>query len=259
LPQAGSAGASHGGNAGSATGGTGTSGAAGVSGAGPVSSAPKACAEACRTDQDCRVGEQDAGYVCNAATWRCEKPGTSCQSALECLPSASFWFLDCEADTDCFYFADDACVSVAGMGKCARLAPGGSVEASGCEPPTADAVTLPRFGGGDSVVVCADAGKRCEQGACVGSCRSQHECSPARNGSICDLATGGCRCQSDLDCGGLGVSRCNVASGQCECARDSDCEEVPGRDVCVEGQCACSSVAACKGEPSFSGTVLVCE
>jgi hypothetical protein len=253
--------ASHAGSAGTAPmGGVGTGGGgAGSSGSGPSFPAPKTCAEACKITSDCRIGNQDYGFTCNPATHRCEKPLLVCQSSLECLPNASFWFLDCDSDADCFYFDDDACVSVAGVGKCARLAPGPSSEASGCELPTADAVTLPRFGGGGSVLVCADGRQRCEHGDCVGACRAHADCSPARNGSVCDFATGVCRCVKDQDCGDLGVSRCNLTTGRCECSGDTDCEELADRDVCVEGQCACSSAAACNGDPLFASTKLVCE
>ena len=261
APMGGNAGAVSGGGAGTnSTGGVNTGGGgSGSSGTGPVLPTPKSCAEACNTTQDCRIGNQDYGFTCNPATHRCEKPGVVCQSSLECLPSASFWFLDCDSDADCFYFDDDACVSVAGVGKCARLAPGASSDASGCEPPTVDAVTLPRFGAGGSVVVCADGRLRCEHGACVGNCRSHADCSPARNGSVCDFSTGACRCVNDQDCGGLGVSHCNVTTGRCECDGNGDCEELDGRDVCAEGQCACSSAAVCNAEPIFSGTDPVCE
>jgi hypothetical protein len=251
--------AAQGGSSGSAPTGGVSAGGGGSSGSGPIWPAPKGCAEACETTQDCRIGTQDYGFTCNPATQRCEKPGVICQSSLECLPSASFWFLDCDSDADCFYFDDDACVSVAGVGKCARLAPGSSSEASGCQPPTADAVTLPRVGSAGSALVCADGRQRCERGACLAACRSHADCSAARNGSVCDLSTGACRCVRDQDCGGLGVSRCNVTSGRCECGGDTDCEELADRDVCVEGQCACSSAAVCNGDPLFSGTKLVCE
>ena len=261
-PSGGIAGApSNGGSAG-ATGGVnsgGTGGSPGSSGSGPSFPAPKSCVEACKTTQDCRIGNQDFGFTCNPVTQRCDKPGLVCQTALECLPGASFWFLDCDSDADCFYFDDDACVSVSGVGKCARLAPGPSAESSGCEPPNADPVTLPRFAGGGSVLVCADARQRCEHGACVGACRAHEDCTSARNGSVCDFSTGACRCVGDQDCGGLGVSHCNVTTGRCECAGDRDCEELADRDVCVEGQCACSSAAVCNADPLFAGTKLVCE
>ncbi len=254
--------APNGGSGGEATtggvsaGGTGDS--AGAAGSSSIAG-PKICAEACKTTQDCRIGSTDYGFVCSSSSHRCEKPGAPCQSSLECVPSASFWFLDCDSDADCFYFDDDACVSVAGAGKCARLAPGDDIETSGCEAPSADALLLPRFGGAGSLLVCGDASRRCEQGACVAACRSHQDCTPARNGSVCDLQTGACRCVKDQDCGGLGVSHCNLTSGRCECAGSSDCEELAGRDVCSEGQCACSSAAVCHSEALFSGTQLVCE
>jgi hypothetical protein len=243
----------------SASGAAGIGGSAGSAGGSTSIPGPKVCAESCTTTQDCRIGSVDYGFVCNSSSHRCEKPGAPCQSALQCVPGASFWFLDCDSDADCFYFDDDACVSVAGAGKCARLAPGDDLQSSGCEVPTADAMLLPRIAGGDPVLVCGDASRRCEQGACVAACRSHQDCNPTRNGSVCDFQTGACLCVKDQDCGGLGVSRCNVASGRCECASKGDCEELPGRDICLEGQCACSSASVCQDEPLFSGTKSVCE
>lgn len=236
-------------------------GAPGSAGGGepPVVDELASCAEACQTSRDCKIGASDYGFNCNPLTARCEKLGFPCHAALDCLPGASLWFFRCASDADCFYFSDDVCVNVAGSGRCARRAPGSSAESSGCDEPTPDGALLPRFGGGESVLVCADAGQRCVGGACVPGCRSDAECSTARNGSVCDTASGDCRCSKDDDCGGVGVSRCNTNTGNCECASDRDCEDVPGADVCVEGRCGCSSVAACAGERLFNGTRLVCE
>jgi hypothetical protein len=150
-------------------------------------------------------------------------------------------------------------VSVAGAGKCARLAPGTSVDSSGCESPTADAVLLPQFGGETSMLVCANTSQRCEQGECVPACHNDAECGPFKNGSICEVATGSCRCVADQDCGAPGVSRCNTVSRECECSGAADCQQVPGRDVCVGGRCGCSSTTVCNGERLFSGTVAICE
>ncbi len=233
------------------------SGLGGLAGA-PATSELKACGEACKSDQDCRIGGSDYGFSCNPGSHRCETLGFPCAESIECLPAASSWLLDCASDADCFYFSDDVCVSVAGFGKCARLAPGGALEASGCEWPTADAVLLPKRAGG-SAVVCADAGQRCDAGACVPACHSNADCTPNRNGSVCDTESGACRCAKDEDCGGPGVSRCNQASGSCECATATDCKELSSSDVCVAGRCGCSSVAACDSDRTFSGTQLVCE
>jgi hypothetical protein len=175
------------------------------------------------------------------------------------LPNASLWFWDCSAQGDCFYFSDDVCVSVAGGGKCARRAPGADAASSGCESPTPDAVRLPELGSEQSVLVCANAGDRCQAGACVPACHDDAECMPAQNGSVCDLASGACRCVKDDDCGGTGVSHCNSVTGICECSSDADCKELPNSDLCVDGSCSCSSAAACKTEPVFSGTSFACE
>lgn len=258
---------SGGAESGSEAGGGGTLGAAGSLSAGgiggaepPLSDELASCGERCKTSQDCRIGVSSQGFECNPVTQRCETLGLPCRAAVECLPAASLWFLACDSDQDCFYFDDEACVSVAGVGRCARRAPGGTAESSGCLEPTPDGVRLARFGSpGESVLVCADASRRCERGACVPGCRSDPECTPARNGSSCHVPSGACRCAKDEDCGGAGVSRCNTGTGSCECASDRDCQDVAGADVCVEGRCGCSSVAACAGERLFSGTELVCE
>jgi hypothetical protein len=166
--------------------------------------------------------------------------------------------LDCASDTDCFYFPDDVCVNVAGLGKCARLAPHPDDSASGCQEPSPRAVQLPRLVGGQTVVVCANTSQRCEQGQCVPTCETDAACTPAKNGSICDEG-GACRCVKDDDCGGPGVSRCNVATGSCECTRDTDCNDLLGADVCVNGRCGCSSVTVCSGQALFDATTLTCE
>jgi hypothetical protein len=252
--------AASGGAAGASSSHGGSPARAGNSGAaGDTHAEIKSCAEACDVQEDCRIGTQDVGFDCNPATHRCEKIGLPCHGSQECLPAASLWFLDCASDADCFYFVDAVCVSVAGAGKCARLAPGSSIDASGCESPTADAVLLSQFGSATAVLVCANTNQRCEQGECVLACESDAECGPARNGSICELATGSCRCVKDDDCGAPGVSRCNVATGICECSGAADCQELPGSDVCVGGRCGCSSAAVCNDERLFSGTTSICE
>lgn len=226
---------------------------------GSTTSELRRCAEACQSDFDCRIGSSDFGYACNPSTQRCEKPGSPCRSHAECLPAASSWLLSCSASSDCFYFADDVCVSVAGSGKCARLAPNGAGGVSGCQPPFSDAVLLPELATGRAVLVCANARQHCQQGECVPICKADTDCTPARNGSLCDIASGSCRCVRDGDCGGPGVSWCNATTGSCECSRDTDCDDVPGSDICVAGRCGCSSVAQCSAQALFDGTSSVCE
>jgi hypothetical protein len=196
----------------------------------------------------------DQGYACNAGTGRCERPRDPCLADVECLPLFSLWFFDCMSDADCFLFSDDVCVAVTGGGKCARLVP-----EAGCMDSTPDQVLMPRLGTPGSVLVCANESLVCREGSCVPGCRSDLECTPERNGSLCDEQTRTCKCVDDIDCQGQGVSHCDVASGTCQCTRDLDCGDVLDADVCASGRCGCSSAAACQGERRFSGTSYVCE
>jgi hypothetical protein len=250
----GGAGAMSGAGAGGAGGTAGSAGTPTGGGAG-TGSAVATCAERCNTDADCRVFTVDAGYRCNTGTHRCERFAEPCRAASECLPQASFWIFDCDSDADCFFFTDERCVDVGGIGRCARLAP----SANGCGDQNPDEVTLPRFGTSGDVLVCANASLTCSEGRCVPGCAVDGDCSPARNGSVCDTSTGLCRCVRDQDCGGAGVSRCNTATGRCECTGATDCEEVPNSNACVAGRCGCGGVNACNVERRFSGTSYVCE
>ncbi len=236
------------------TGGFGGFGATSGSGSGGATGPLKTCGERCTTSTDCRVFGFDQGYQCNQATHRCERFAEPCRSAVECIPDASFWIFTCRSDADCFFFSDDLCVDVGGTGRCARLAP----SANGCMDPNPDEVTMPRFGASGNALVCANASRACDGGACVPGCRTNADCTPARNGSVCDTETRLCRCTSDQDCGGQGVSHCNTTSGRCECTDSRECEELPNANACYSGRCGCSGVAAC-GERTFSGTTVVCE
>jgi hypothetical protein len=233
---------------GSGAAGTSTGGSAGVAGA-------LTCAERCNVDADCRIFSSEASYRCNATLHRCERFGEPCRSSAECLPEASFWLFGCRSDMDCFFFSNERCVDVGGTGRCARVAP----SANGCDYSNPDEVTLPLFGGSGTVLVCANASLACDGGECVPGCSSNADCSPARNGSVCDTTTRLCRCVRDEDCGGAGVSRCAVATGRCECADAGECSEVPNSNACQSGRCGCSGVSACTGERTFSGTTFVCE
>jgi hypothetical protein len=230
----------------------GTNGSGGSAGAsGPL----RTCAERCNTSTDCRIFGLDQGYACNASTHRCERFAEPCRNAIECIPDASFWIFSCRSDADCFFFSDDLCVDVGGVGRCARVAP----SANGCMDPNPDQVMLPRFGASGTALVCANASLTCDGGECVPGCRTSSDCTPARNGSVCDTETRLCRCVRDSDCGGPGVSRCNTATGICECTDSGECEEVSNSNTCLQGRCGCSSVSACNGDRTFSGTTFVCE
>jgi len=245
-------------NGGAAGGGApAAAGGAVFAGSGGVT-ARAACEEACVADRDCAVFGADQGFRCNPATRRCEKFARPCRSAEECMPDASLWLTSCGSDADCILFADDVCVTVGASGRCARLAPG-TAGASGCEFPTADAVSMPRVGTSAPVLVCANASLACVEGVCRAGCRTDAECTPDRNGSVCDTASRSCRCVKNEDCGGPGVSRCNPATGSCECESAADCTDVPNTDACAAGRCGCSSRSACNAERVFSGTLYVCE
>jgi hypothetical protein len=250
----GAAGAMSGAGGFAATAGVGVSGASsgGTAGSGGPS---RTCAERCNGTADCRVFSIDVGHQCNTTTHRCERFAEPCRSSVECIPDASAWIFSCSTDADCFFFSDDLCVDVGGVGRCARLAP----SANGCTYTTPDAITLPRFGMAGNALVCANTSRTCAEGKCVPGCATNTDCTPERNGSVCDTMTRTCRCVRDQDCGGAGVSRCNTATGRCECMNDQDCTEIPNANVCAEGRCGCNAVTACNAERAFTGTTYVCE
>lgn len=217
------------------------------------------CAEACAGDGDCRVAGVDQGYRCNLTALRCERFASPCRADLECLPEGSLWLTACVADADCVVFDDDVCVDAGGVGRCARLAPGGLGAASGCEFPAADAISVQKFGDATAVIVCANTARVCDRGECRTACRSDAECGADRNGTICDLPSGTCRCVRNEDCGGPGVSVCDRVTGFCLCENAADCTDVPNTDACLGGQCGCSAASACNGERAFSGTSYVCQ
>jgi hypothetical protein len=243
--------------AGSGAGGMAGVGVSGASSGGVAGSSGslRTCAERCNVNADCRVFSVDLGHRCNSSTHRCERFAEPCRSSVECIPGASAWIFSCTTDMDCFFFSDDLCVDVGGVGRCARVAP----SANGCGDSTPDEITLPRFGVSGNALVCANTSRVCAEGTCVPGCANSTDCTPEQNGSVCDSNTRLCRCAGDQDCGGPGVSRCNTATGRCECASDQDCAEIPNANVCTAGRCGCSSVSACNAERAFSGTTNVCE
>ena len=260
----GSSGAAGSGGAGgsAATAGAGAAGTAGVgvsgasSGGTAGSSGPsRTCAERCNGNADCRVFSLDLGHRCNSSTHRCERFAEPCRSSVECIPDASAWIFSCSTDADCFFFSDDLCVDVGGVGRCARMVP----SATGCSYSTPDEIMLPRFGVSGNALVCANTSRTCTEGKCLPGCATNTDCTPERNGSICDTMARTCRCVRDQDCGGAGVSHCNTATGRCECVSDEECSEVLNSNVCVAGRCGCSAATACNAERTFTGTTYVCE
>jgi hypothetical protein len=244
------------GGAGAAPGGA--KGAGGAAGAGGGTGQPFRCAEACDQDSDCASAQPNQNFRCNRARERCEGFAAPCRDDAECIPGASQWLWICSSDEDCFFFDEDVCVNVAGVGRCARPAPD-ATSSGGCVFPVPDLIVLPKFAGAETVRICAETGQKCHQGSCLPACESDQQCDPDRNGSSCNRETGLCECARDEDCRGAGVSRCNTATRRCECASDLDCPGLPNANVCVAGSCGCGSVAACNGERTFSGTRYVCE
>jgi hypothetical protein len=131
-------------------GAAGVSANAGMAGAGALAGDLKECAERCSDNDDCLVFGADLGYVCNQSTRRCEGFADPCTDSTECIPDASLWLWACNNDADCFFFTDDVCVDIGGLGFCARMVPYG-----GCVDPTPDEVTLPRHSMSGTVEVCA--------------------------------------------------------------------------------------------------------
>ena len=226
--------------AGGVTGSAGRAGsnsAGGGAGAAVGNGAYQLCEEACKVDADCVSLLAGEDFRCNASAQRCEGFASPCRNDAECVPGASQWLWNCSSDDDCFFFDDDVCVAIADVGRCARSAP-----SSGCLFPVPDAIPLPKFGAGGTVVVCADTSQKCSEGNCIVACASDEDCAGDIRGSVCDESTGACVCGSDIDCGTLGVSRCNTTARRCECVDDDDCNGIPNTDKCIAGRCGCSSL-----------------
>jgi hypothetical protein len=231
--------------------------AAGSSGTGGGAPAGPLCAEACNADADCESVFPNQEYHCSPETRRCETFASPCRSNDECIPGASQWLWSCSSDQDCYFFDDDFCVNIAGVGRCARRAP--ATNLGGCVFPVPDPIELPRLGAAGTVLVCADISQRCRAGVCAMTCKGEEDCYSDQNGAVCDVQTGSCGCEADGDCRMPGVSRCNTVTHRCECADDGDCEGLPNTDKCIAGHCGCSSPAACTTERLFTGTRYVCE
>jgi hypothetical protein len=245
-----------GGNAGRAGSGGQTAGSSGSAGGAPLG---PLCVEACKVDADCESLFSTEEYHCNAETQRCEGFASPCRGGDECIPGASQWLWSCSSDHDCYFFDDDVCVSIAGVGRCARLAPSPNAPDGGCVFPVPDAIELPRLGAAGKVLVCSDRSQQCRASICVIACKAEDDCYSDPNGAVCNVQTGVCGCESDQDCRVPGVSRCDTTRHRCECADDTDCEDVPNTDKCIAGHCGCDSTAACTAERLFSGTRYVCE
>ena len=69
---------------------------------------------------------------------------------------------------------------------------------------------------------------------CVG-CLDHNDCPTG----VCEPASGRCvECLTNASCGHLAASRCETTTHACvPCSSDGDCSHIPGRTVCIAGQC----------------------
>jgi hypothetical protein len=221
--------------------------AAGATDARDGASAPtlRFCAYQCTTDDDCLVNESDVGFRCHPLRKRCERPEDVCQTAADCVVYASFWTDACTSDAEC---GTRACIDAGGYGRCASK----PNKTLGCLFPGTSPMTLPRFGEAGTVEICASAAGRCRDGRCFLGCTGDQDCGKG-HGDTCNTQSGICECASSSECG---LSTCNTTTHHCECVSNFSCT-VPGRDLCVEGKCGCSSTSVCTSD--FAGATPVCE
>jgi hypothetical protein len=117
---------------------------------------------------------------------------------------------------------------------------------------------MPKLDGSGNVNVCADNSNRCNPAThlCTPDCTVKGCTTP---GTSCNTTTKVCGCTADTAClPRPGTPTCDIPSGTCVCTSNTDCNapNVDG-DVCVNGKCRCSSLAACI--KSFDGTTETCE
>ncbi len=224
-----------------------TAGAGGETGGETVAQ----CSNDCDSSDDCRQGTSSSYHCGN--TGKCEALN-ACTEKSQCLPINSGWIWECEADEDCPDFeGGEVCVEANGIGLCAL----GATEVDECSDLAApDIVQVQHYGDTETVSVCGDAAATCVENLCISGCLIDSDCSPAQNGSVCDVPSGVCKCQSDDDCDGPGVSKCDTATGRCGCGSNADCT-VGGNDQCVDGRCGCASAASCPSP--FNSAPAVCE
>jgi len=232
----GAAGAGAGGEAGS------TGGEAGGGGSGPAPT-PLACTYECVLDADCDPAH---GYTCVGGL--CLDAERACNVHDDCVAWATSLTEPCAADTDCEFFAyGDLCIDVGGNGLCVMV-PFEDECAFG------EATLAQKFGLLDTATVCLDLSGRCDAHQCSRGCTSDPDfCTTGPNdkrGPVCDSVSGKCGgCTSDSQCGGPGTSHCNLATGVCGCQDDVECDGLAGMDACIQGKCSCSA-ASCTAFPS---------
>lgn len=214
------------------------------------------CSYECETDDDCSVIQVDAPpdttLKCNSLTKACEDPTKVCETQDNCVPSGSYWFMNCESDAECF--EGEACVSWEGVGWCASLPTDDVCFLAGAPEP------LPRLGAQGTIDVCVAHSWLCgEQGGkveCFPGCSEEEGCGSG-NGDTCNLETGLCECETGAECAGKAC-----IDGRCaQCATNQDCAVTAGAtgaDICVDGQCGCSGANKCPVVP-FKGATAVCE
>lgn len=188
------------------------------------------CQHYCISDADCLVGRM-AGLSCVLGT--CVDPDAppACSSDGQCVSELSGWAdgIPCNSRADC-RTAPARCIGVGGQGYCVDAPEPGECRAAGLD--RIEVVDVQ----GRSAEVCGYADAWCgDDGACRLPCGSDRECGTPR-APVCDLVT-----------------------GRCGCATDQHCLDAAAGDVCLDGQCLCTSAAACEGAAPFDGGLTTCE
>ncbi|HET9953222.1 MAG TPA: hypothetical protein VFQ61_01895 [Polyangiaceae bacterium] len=241
------------------TGGTGGTSSGGTS-SGGTSGGPDYCRGKCATDADCKNSKGSWGY-CEPSTHYCR--GTVlCDSATDCIPSASGWTVRCSAELACPN-AGDVCVTAPTdkfqLGFCASPKP---MDAD-CAAVDRSALTLKRFGTNQDVTVCANTTTQgCNAGVCTAkTCAADGECNASKGGSSCDEAKGFCECAADTDCGETGRTHCYTDTKRCGCSTDAECAQAGRTRICNLNTRACETVVACQDASACTSTYpnMVCE
>lgn len=170
-----------------------------------------------------------AGDVGSACGRSAECPGGLCFPGALGWPAGYCTIDGCTDDLDCG--ATGICVTDGFNTFCLQQCLGRTDCRTGytCVPLTTASVCLPSCNA-DPSLVCAPTQCNTVTERCVGTCRSNADCSA---GSTC--RSGRCACTASTNCGAN--RRCNTASGVCGCANDAAC----GADgVCNVGTGECT-------------------
>jgi hypothetical protein len=231
----------------------GASGAGGVetAGAGGAGGVPaevaKSCANQCEMDEDCIIQDADPQRICDPVSKRCVDPSVAtCDTGIDCAPSASLWLTICDSSADCDPDAQ-RCVTWQGVGYCAYLSP------DFCLPGDVEQ-TLPEHGVVDATANVCVTPSACVKNECHYGCEVIG-CDGGGNGDTCNTVTHLCECELNTEC----TSGICGTNGSCqECATADDCAGAQfGQDACVDGKCGCSAAAVCP-DLTAAGTP-VCE